>query len=167
VNAATVLRSLILGVLIAAAHPTAAGAADEPNRVPRVGVMMPLTNSPLGEGLGDGLRELGYIDGKNIVLDSRMSGATDEELRSVAVELAREKADLIVVGSTPEARAALEATAVPVVFVVGDPIGAGFAVSFARPGGRATGVSILTMELAGKRLELLRLLVPKAGASCS
>ncbi len=164
-NAVTmILRSLVLGALIAAGHPTAAGAADEPVRVPRVGVVMiPLTSSPLGEGLLDGLRELGYVDGRNIALDWRTTGATSEELRSVAIDLARAKADLILVGSTPAARAALEATTLPIVFLVGDPIASGFAASLARPGGRATGVSMLTTELAGKRLELLRVLAPKAG----
>jgi putative ABC transport system substrate-binding protein len=122
--------------------------------------------SPVGEGLRDGLRELGYIEGKNIVLDSRVTGATDEELRAGAMDLARAKADLILAGSTPAARAALEATALPIVFLVGDPIAAGFAASLARPGGRATGVSMLTTELAGKRLELLRLLAPKARRIC-
>ena len=161
--AAIILRGLILGVLIAAAHPTAAGAADEPLRVPRVGGLMLSLDSPTGEGLRDGLRELGYIEGKNIVLDSRATGATDEELRAAAIDLARSKADLILAGSTPAARAALEATTLPIVFLVGDPIASGFAASLARPGGRATGVSMLTTELAGKRLELLRVVAPKAG----
>ncbi|HTS53822.1 MAG TPA: ABC transporter substrate-binding protein [Burkholderiales bacterium] len=120
-------------------------------------------DSPTGEGLRDGLRELGYIEGKNIVLDSRATGATDEELRAAAIDLARSKADLILAGSTLATRAALEATTLPIVFLVGDPIASGFAVSLARPGGRATGVSMLTTELAGKRLELLRVVAQKAG----
>ena len=158
-----ILHSLILGTLIVAAPPTAAGAADQPLRIPRVGGLMLSLDSPTGEGLRDGLRELGYIEGKNIVLDSRATGATDEELRAAAIDLARSKADLILAGSTLATRAALEATTLPIVFLVGDPIASGFAVSLARPGGRATGVSMLTTELAGKRLELLRVVAQKAG----
>ena len=166
-NAASmILRGLILGILIAVVCAVGA-VADESRRVPRVGTLMfSLTNSPTGEGLRDGLSELGYIEGKNIVLDSRATGATDQELRSAAIDLARAKADLILAGSTPATRAALEATTLPIVFLVGDPIAAGFAASLARPGGRATGVSMLTTELAGKRLELLRLLVPRARRVC-
>lgn len=160
--ASVTLRCLILCICVGAMRPTASVEADELNRVPRVGVLMiPLVNSPLREGLDEKLRELGYIDGKNIVLDWRMPGATEAELRSAALELSHGKADLIVVGSTPAGRAALELTAAPVVFLVGDPIAAGFAASLAKPGGRATGVSILTTELAGKRLELLHALAPK------
>jgi putative ABC transport system substrate-binding protein len=120
-------------------------------------------DSPTGEGLRDGLRNLGYVEGKNIVLDSRVTGATAEELRAAAIDLTRSKADLILAGSTLATRAALEATTLPIVFLVGDPIASGFAASLARPGGRATGVSMLTTELAGKRLELLRVVAPKAG----
>jgi putative ABC transport system substrate-binding protein len=118
-------------------------------------------NSAVGKGLRDGLRDLGYVDGKNIALEWKMPA--DAELRSAAADLAHAKADLIVVGSTPAARAVLEATTASVVFLSGDPIAAGFAASLAKPGGRATGVSMLTTELAGKRLELLRTLVPRAG----
>ena len=154
------LAQITLGMPIGALH-TIVALAEEPLRVPRVGVLMIQEDQPLGQGLRDGLRELGYVDGKNIVLSWKM--AADAELRSAAAELAGTKADLIVVGSTPAGRAALEATTIPVVFLVGDPIAAGFAVSLAKPGGRATGVSILTTELASKRLELLRALAPKAG----
>jgi len=119
-------------------------------------------NSALAEGLRDGLRKLGYMEGKNIAIDWRASGSADSDLRAAALELAREKTDLIVVGSTLAGRAALEATTAPIVFVSGDPVAASLAASLARPGGRATGVSLLTTELAGKRLELLRTLAPKA-----
>jgi putative ABC transport system substrate-binding protein len=147
-----------------AVQVSATGNAQEPVGIPRVGeLMFGGVDDPAGEGLRDGLRELGYIEGKSIVLDWRASGAAEGELRPVAVDLARAKADLIVVGSTPAARAALEATTLPIVFLVGDPIAAGFAASFAKPGGRATGVSMITTELAGKRVELLRTITPKAG----
>jgi len=154
------LAQITLGMPIGALH-TIVALAEEPLRVPRVGVLMIQEDQPLGQGLRDGLRELGYVDGKNIVLSWKM--AADAELRSAAAELAGTKADLIVVGSTPAGRAVLEVTTTPVVFLSGDPIAAGFAASLAKPGGRATGVSMLTTELAGKRLELLRTLAPKAG----
>ena len=161
--ASKTLRGLILGACLGAAQLAAAGDADEPHGIARVGGLMLSLDSPTGEGLRDGLRNLGYVEGKNIVLDSRVTGATAEELRAAAIDLTRSKADLILAGSTLATRAALEATTLPIVFLVGDPIASGFAASLARPGGRATGVSMLTTELAGKRLELLRVVAPKAG----
>ena len=114
--------------------------------------------------LRDGLRDLGYIEGKSILIEWRRvlgtSAETNEELRSLVASLARSKVDLIVVFSTPAARAALQITKVPVLFVVGDPVGTGLAASLARPGGQGTGVSMLMPEMASKRMELLRQVAP-------
>jgi putative ABC transport system substrate-binding protein len=123
--------------------------------------MPPVT--PMEEGLRQGLSELGYIEGKSIAVEWRRSAGQGEELRSLTAELAHSKVELIVGVGTPAARAAMEATStIPVVFHVGDPVASGLAVSIARPGGRATGVSVLSTELTAKRLELLQLLVPRA-----
>ena len=155
-------RGLVLAALIGAALTCPLVHADS-QAVPRIGVLMPqLADAPLGDGLREGLRDLGYIDGKTIVLESRPPGATPEALRSIAAELARSKVDLLVVFSTPAARAALDATTLPVVFLAGDPVASGLAASLARPGGNATGVSLVTSELTAKRLELLRLSAPRA-----
>ena len=140
-----------------------ASAADAQSAIPRIGVLTPpVANSPLEEGLRDGLRELGYIDGKNIVIEWRPSAGTEDDVRSLVTKLARSKMDLIVVYTTLGVRTALEVTTMPVVFMAGDPVGAGFAASLARPGGKATGVSIVATELIVKRLELLRQITPRA-----
>ena len=156
-------RDLAVAALIGTALMCSSVHADSPQTVPRIGVLIPqMADAPLGDGLREGLRELGYIEGKTIVLESRPPGSSPEALRSIAADLARSKVRLIVVLSTPAARAALDATTLPVVFLAGDPVAAGLATSLARPGGNATGVSLLTSELTAKRLELLRLSAPRA-----
>ena len=154
-------RGLAVAAFIGTTLMCASVHADSP--VPRIGVLLPqMADAPLGDGLREGLRDLGYIEGKTIILESRPPGSTPEALRSIAADLARSKVDLLVVFSTPAARAALDATTLPVVFLAGDPVAAGLAASLARPGGKATGVSLVTSELTAKRLELLRLSAPRA-----
>jgi putative ABC transport system substrate-binding protein len=105
-----VLRRLILGVCIGATQLSATGSAEEPLGAPRVGGLgFEFVDNPAEEGLRDGLRDLGYIEGKNIVLDRRATGEADDELRAAALDLSRANADLIVAGSTPAVRAALTA----------------------------------------------------------
>lgn len=136
--------------------------ADSPAAIARIGVLMPpLATSP-EEGLRQGLRDLGYVEGKNLVIEWRRSGSSVEELRPLAVELGRANVQVIVTPGAPATRAALEATRLPVVFApVGDAVANGFAASLARPGGRATGVTAEGNELIAKRLELLKLALPK------
>jgi ABC-type uncharacterized transport system substrate-binding protein len=162
-RASAVKLKLITGVAIGAAlllSPLAR--ADQP-AIPRIGALVSIGNSPLlAEGLRDGLRELGYNEGKNIFVEWR-SAASDVELRSAAVDLARSKLDVMVVNTTAGARAALEATTtMPIVFVSGDPVATGLAASLARPGGNATGVSVVSTELFPKRLEYLHWVAPRA-----
>ena len=153
------IRFFALTAVIGAAWLTWAH-ADEPS-IHRIGVI-DREGSPEG-GLRGGLRELGYIEGKNITIDwRRVSDQTPESLHSIVTELARSHIEVIVAFSTPAARVALKETSLPVVFVAGDPVGSGLAESLARPGGQGTGVSMLNRELAGKRIELLRQLVPGA-----
>lgn len=136
--------------------------ADQPQRIPRIGVLMPAVTS-MEEGLRQGLHELGYIEGKNIIIDWRRSAGTDQELRSLAAELVRSKAEIIVAAGTAATRVAMETTTtLPVVFHVGDPVASGFAASLARPGGNGTGVSVISTPLTAKRLEFLHQLMPKA-----
>jgi putative tryptophan/tyrosine transport system substrate-binding protein len=131
---------------------------------PRIGFLTPVPESgPDREGFRQGLRELGYVEGKNILVDWR-SGETGQELRVLAEALVKGKVDVIVTTGTPATRAAIQGTTtIPVVFAgVGDPVASGFAVSLAKPGRNGTGVSVFATELYPKRLELLHQLAPKA-----
>jgi putative ABC transport system substrate-binding protein len=162
--ASATMRGLMLGLAIAAASLSVAARADQPPTMRRIGVLAPpvFATSPYVAGLRDGLSELGYSEGKNVVIEWRLSAGGDEELRSLAADLARLKVDVIVVGNTRTARAALDVTTtVPVVFLAGDPVASGLAASLARPGGNGTGVSIVLTELTAKRLELLHQLAPR------
>ena len=141
---------------------SANGAA--PADSPRIGFLTPLPDSgPDREGFRQGLRELGYVEGKNILIDWRR-GETAQELRSLADAVVKGKVKVIVTSGAPPTKAAMQSTAtIPVVFVdVGDPVAGGFAASLARPGRNGTGVSVVATELYPKRLELLHRLAPKA-----
>jgi putative ABC transport system substrate-binding protein len=114
-------------------------------------------------GLQQGLRELGYVNGRNVHVTWRRSGTTPESFRAIAADSVRAQVDVFVTIATQATRAAREVTrTVPIVFVAGDPVGSGFAESLARPGGNATGVSVVDTDLSAKRLEMLRLCLPKA-----
>jgi putative tryptophan/tyrosine transport system substrate-binding protein len=108
------------------------------------------------------LRELGYIDGRNIVFEYRWAEGKLDRLTDLARELVGSKVDVITTLSTPAALGARNATTIiPIVFTaVGDPVGSGVVPSLARPGGNATGTSLLATELSAKRLELVREIVP-------
>jgi len=162
-TASPTIRILLTMVLVCAALPISLAHAEEP-AIPRIGVVVPpLANSPYEAGLRDGLRDLGYIEGKNIVVEWRRSTGAIEDQQAVATHLARSSPDVIVVFSTVAARAALETTTkTPVVFLSGDPVASGLAASLARPGGNATGVSVVLTELTAKRLELLLQVAPRA-----
>jgi putative ABC transport system substrate-binding protein len=148
-----VLLVLVLCSAIAAAQPES----------PRIGVLTPQANSPYEASLRDGLREFGYIEGKNLVIEWRRSTGAEEHLRSLAADLVRANVDVVVAVNTPSARAALKATtSIPVVFLSGDPVASGLAASLAKPGANGTGVSIVLTELTPKRLELLHEVVPRA-----
>jgi len=145
--------------LIGALLPAAPAQADPP----RIAVLAPFGTSSPQAALREGFRELGYIEGENLIIDWRVSSRTLQEFRLQAAELLALRPDIIVAFSTPATRAALDATtSIPVVFYVGDPIGSGVAASLAKPEGNATGVSSLSTELTAKRLDLLHQLLPKA-----
>ena len=115
------------------------------------------------ESFRQGLRELGYIEGKNLIIEYRYADGRPERLPALAEELVRLKVDIIVTDTAAPARAARKATStIPIVMVsAGNPIQAGLVASLARPGGNVTGLTGLTSELLGKRLELLKEVVPK------
>jgi putative ABC transport system substrate-binding protein len=108
------------------------------------------------------LRELGYIEGKNLVIEARYARGASERLPALAAEVVALRPHIIVVTSTPATRAVIQATStIPIVFTgIGDPVASGLVKSLARPGGNATGLSILSRELGAKSVELLREIVP-------
>ncbi len=161
-------RAFVSGVGVAILGAPLAGEAQQRGHVPRVGLLSDESASdssaPLSFGaLSNALRDLGWVDGRNFTFERRYSEGKDERLPDLAAELVRLKPDVIVTFGTPATRAAKNATeTIPIVFArVGDPVGFGLVASLARPGGNLTGVSILTVELGAKRLELLREAIPR------
>jgi putative ABC transport system substrate-binding protein len=141
-------------------------AAQQPTQIPRIGYLGgadPSANADRREAFRQRLRELGYVEGKNIVIEYRHAEEKLDRLPALAAELVRLKVDVIVTGGGRATRAAKEATkTIPIVMAqVPDPVGDGFVASLARPGGNVTGLSALGPELSGKRLELLKETVPK------
>ena len=142
--------------------------AQPPQKVYRVGVLSPFSSSfgtgPSFEAFRQTLRELGYVDGRNLVLEHRWADERYERLPALAGELVRLRVDVVVSAwGTPTALATKKATAtVPIVFAgVGDAVGVGVVASLARPGGNVTGSTFITQETIGKQLELLKAVVPK------
>ena len=138
--------------------------AQQPNKVPRIGYLggpNPLVERR--EAFLQGLRELGYIEGKNIIIEWRSGEGKSERVPELAAELVRLKVDVIVTDGSNSTRRAKEATStIPIVMTQDvDPVGRGIVASLARPGGNITGLSNLAPELSGKRLELLKETVPK------
>jgi putative ABC transport system substrate-binding protein len=136
--------------------------AEQQAATPRIGVLDPSGSATWAEGFREGLRRAGYREGNNLVVEWRRPAETEKELQSAASDLMRSRVGLVVTLGTPATRAALQGASLPVVFLVGDPVAAGFAASLAKPGGNATGVSVISPDLVVKRLELLHQLAPKA-----
>jgi putative ABC transport system substrate-binding protein len=139
--------------------------AQQPKKVPRIGFLSggsPSSDAPFTEAFRQGLRKLGYVEGQNIFIEYRYSEGKADRFPELAAELVGLKVDVIVVTGGGTAIAAKNATkTIPIVMtVVGDPVGTGVVASLAQPGGNVTGLSILSPELSGKRLELLKEIVP-------
>ena len=148
----------------AAAWPLAAR-AQQAAKVPIIGFLGQSTRSATSEwttAFVQRLRELGWIDGRNVAIEYRWGEGRNERFAQIAAEFVRLKVDVIVTGGTPQVLTAKQATSViPIVFAVaGDPVGTGIVASLARPGGNVTGLATLAADLSGKRLELLREVVP-------
>jgi ABC-type uncharacterized transport system substrate-binding protein len=141
--------------------------AQQAGKVWRVGVLSSGSHSATAgariDAFKQGLRDLGYVEGQNIEIESRWGEGKYESLRDLAAELVRLKMDVIVTAAVPAIRAAKEATTtIPIVMaVVVDPVVTGLVASFARPGGNITGLSVRTPELVGKQFGMLKELVPK------
>ena len=141
--------------------------AQQPTKLHRIGYLLGASSSFYTariDAFQQGLNELGYTEGKNIVIEYRYADGKADRLPALAVELVRLKLDVIVATTTPSVLAVKKASAtIPIVFVsVADPVASGLVASLARPGGNITGLTILAPELSGKRLELLKEAVPKA-----
>ena len=140
--------------------------AQQTKKVPRVGFLAAASASAVStraEALQQGLRELGYVEGKNIVIEYRWADGKIERLPDLAAELVRINVDIIVTGGPQATRPAKKATGtVPIVMAFdSDPVGNGFVASLAQPGGNVTGLSAVSPEISGKQLELLKEILPK------
>jgi putative ABC transport system substrate-binding protein len=138
--------------------------AQQPKKIPRIGVLF--RGGPGGsrlEAFRQGLHDLNYIEGKNIIIEYRFAKGNSERIPDLAADLIHKKVDLIITSGTAQARAIQQVTTTTPILVVvtGDPVGTGLVASLARPGGNITGFSIMSPELSGKRLELLKEAVPK------
>ena len=150
---------ILLSVGLARAQPS--------GKLPRVGLLLTDASSPPSlnvETFRQGLRDLGYVEGKNIILEYRYAEGKIERLPHLAEELVRLPVDVIVTALSPGIHAAKQATdTIPIVFAVsGNPVATGYVASLARPGGNVTGLSVMDYELSGKRLELLKETLRKA-----
>jgi putative tryptophan/tyrosine transport system substrate-binding protein len=145
------------------------GNAQAPAKVSRIGMLRPGSPpagpSPNLAAFRQGMHDLGYAEGQHFVVESRWAEGSDERLHDLAAELVRLHVDVIMAAGALATHAAQQATrTIPIVMLgVYDPVGAGLVASLARPGGNITGVSTLGLELAGKRLEILKETVPQLG----
>ena len=159
------MRLCALTLVFALLATPLAAWAQQPAKVARIGYLSSLSASAdvLQSGaFRQGLRDLGYIDGQNVVIEARHADGRLENLPDLAAEIVRLKVDVIVAAPTSAIRAARDATrTIPIVMAFsGDPVGEGLVASLARPGGNITGLSATVAEMAAKRVELLRELVP-------
>jgi putative ABC transport system substrate-binding protein len=156
----------IVALIIAFAMCGAVATAQQPTKIARIGF---LTGASLSsqfarnEAFRQALRELGYVEGKSIVIEWRSYEGREDRRPALAAELVRLKVDVIVAGGSGDIQAAKDATAtIPIVMIAGgDAVASGFVASLGRPGGNITGLSTLRPELSGKRLEILKETVPR------
>jgi putative ABC transport system substrate-binding protein len=159
-------KTLTLLFIVVVLGVGAIAEAQQPKKVPRIGYLGAVSPSAVSartEAFRQGLRELGYVEGKNIVIEWRSSEGKQDRLPSLVAELVRLKVDVIITAGPQSTRAAKEATVtIPIVMAqANDPLGNGFVASLARPGGNITGLSTLAPEISGKQLELLKEIVPR------
>jgi putative tryptophan/tyrosine transport system substrate-binding protein len=148
-------RELIVTLGSAAVAWPLAGRAEQPAKIPRIGI---LDDAPMWQAFRQALRELGYLEGQNIAYEYRYGDGAPDRLATAAAELVRRPVDLIATFGTPATRAAKEATAtIPIIMIgIGDPVRTGLVASFGRPGGNITGNTMLSPDLGAKRLQILR-----------
>ena len=164
-RASHVSRILVLVCLLPAVFLPAGSVAQQPVKIPHIGFQLDAPVSTAAariEAFRQGLRELGYIEGKNIIIDWRSAEGKPEHRSEIAAEFVRLKVDVIVTAGPTVTRSVKEATStIPIVMGQDtDPVGSGFVASLARPGGNITGLSALSPEMTGKQLELLKETLP-------
>src|SRR5437867_4013801 len=162
------MRRIGLAVVLALSLTLAplAAEAQQPGKIARIRYLSPLSavdDSPPSEAFRQGLRALGYVEGQNAVIAARYADGRLERLPDLAAEIVRLKVDVIVAAPTSAVRAVQQATqTIPIVMAFsGDPVGEGFVAGLARPGGNITGLSATVAEMAAKRVEFLKAIVPK------
>jgi len=156
------LASILMAVALLAVA-VIADAQQQTGKIARIGILFfGSRDQPHLASFQRGLRELGYVEGKNIVIEYRYAEGKTDRLPELAAELVRLKVDLIVTTTNRSAHAAQQVTkTIPIVLTTGDPVGGGLAASLAKPGGNVTGLTVLPLDLGGKRLELLKETFPK------
>ncbi len=167
-HATAVITALLVLLPVAVLLVPLAGEAQHAATIPRIGLLFPTSLSDPRtphslEAFRQGLRELGYVEGQNIAIESRFAEGKWDQLPGLAAELVRVKVDVIVTYTTPATQAVKQATGtIPIVVAaVIDPVAAGLVASLAHPGGNVTGLSQMVPELAGKQLEVLKEVAPK------
>ena len=166
ISKATAFGTMVLALCSLLLAPCSAVEAQQSAKMPRIGflnALFPTTNPARIEAFRQGLRDVGYVEGKNIVIEYRYAERKFDRLPALAAALVRLKVDVIVTSAAQETRAAKAATStIPIVMTNDpDPVGTGVVASLARPGNNITGLSTLSPELSGKRLELLKEIIPK------
>jgi putative tryptophan/tyrosine transport system substrate-binding protein len=153
----------LIAIAVALMVGAALASAQQPQTIPRVGILfIGGRDQPHLEAFKQGLRERGYVEGKNIALEYRYAEGREDRLPELAAELVQVKVDIIVVTADISAQAAQRATkTLPIVVTTGDPVTWGLADSLAKPGGNVTGLSVLLADLSGKRVEILKETFPK------
>jgi putative tryptophan/tyrosine transport system substrate-binding protein len=156
-------RIILLALCSLLLAPCSAAEAQQSKKVPRIGYQSAGSSGEREEAFRQGLRELGYDEGQNIVVEWRFAQGKSEQVPRNAAELVRLKVDVIVTGGPADTRSAKAATrTIPIVMTnESDPVGTGFVASLSRPGGNITGLATLSAELHGKRLELLKETLPR------
>ena len=158
-----ILVSILAVAMLAFVHPAE---AQQPKKIPRIGMLVGPSSSFFStrmDAFREGLHDLGYGEGKNIVIEYRYAEGREDRFPDLAAQLVGLRVDVMVTTGTPATHAAKAATStIPIVMsAIGDPVGAGLVASLARPGGNITGLAIFSPELSGKRLELLKESFPR------
>ena len=156
-------RTFLAGAGAALLAAPLAAKAQQAGKVPRIGFLVFVSSEARYRGFQEGLCDLGYVEGQNIAIEFRSADGSLERLGDLADELVRLQVDVLVAGSSEGATAAKRATGtIPIVMAnVADPVGTGLVSSLARPGGNMTGLTTMGADLSGKRLELIKEVVPK------
>src|SRR5438094_9800322 len=159
-------RKILVWLLGTVLLTTVSAEAQQPKKIPRIGFLgatSPSIESTRIEAFRQGMHELGYVEGKNIAIEWRWAEGKFDRLPDLAAELVRLDVDVIVTGGSTSTGAAKQVTTtIPIEMAqVNDPVGSGFVASLARPGRNMAGLSTLVPELSGKRLELLKEVIPK------